>query len=560
MSMITPARTSFIGPMLAPGAPAAPVAPVAPATAPVPAPATTPATPAPTTAPTPVDGRSGRQTKDVLDGALQNALKVDPKAQYTIDQGTNGATFLSGQFAMDVDPGAGTDPDIVARAFFKDHGQLFGAGSNADLHLVSSDQDQLGFDHFRYQQYFDNLPVFGQVVVVHTQGKVVQSVGGHLTPNIKLNYDPKTVVGGDAALKDALAAFPQKIAAGETLQAANTNRSTLGVYTAGDGTPHLAYELDVAGAGPDKWRYYVDAQSGKVIDHWALTETAMNRETYDAKNQETQPGTLVRKEGDGPTKDVSVNAAHDGAKAVYDFYNSKFGRDGIDNKGMTMISTVHYGDQYNNAYWDGTQMVYGDGDGKFLGPLALGEDVVGHEMTHGVTERTAGLEYHDQPGALNESWSDTMGNLIQHWDYARNHPGAPPIDPKWLVGEDVFTPGVDGDALRSESAPGTAYKGDDQPANMKNYNHTRSDNGGVHTNSGIPNLAAFKVNQALGEDKTAAIWYRTQTQYMTPRTSFADAANMTVQAAADLYGKGGAEEAAVRQAWTAVGITPTVGG
>jgi len=114
-------------------------------------------------------------------------------------------------------------------------------------------------------------------------------------------------------------------------------------------------------------------------------------------------------------------------------------------------------------------MTYGDGDGKMLSPLALGVDVVGHEMTHGVTERTAGLQYRNQSGALNESWSDTMGNLIQKWAAHQKDPAAAEIDPKWLVGEDIFTPGVAGDALRSQSAPGTAYPGDTQPATMKDY-------------------------------------------------------------------------------------------
>jgi len=294
-----------------------------------------------------------------------------------------------------------------------------------------------------------------------------------------------------------------------------------------------------------------------VLDHFNSVETTMDVKTYDGKNGSSRPGTLVRHNDDAPSADDHINKAHANAEAVYQWYNAEFKRDSLDDKGLPLVSTVHYSKNYNNAFWDGKQMTYGDGDGKFFSPLGDAVDVTGHEMTHGVTEKSAGLNYWDQSGALNESWSDTMGNLIQRWQYRQNNPGKPDVDAGWLVGEDIFTPGTDGDALRSESNPGHAYPGDHQPAHMKDYVKTGSDNGGVHTNSGIPNKAAWLLDQKVGDEKTGQIWYRAQTKYLTPNSKFVDAANGTMQAAADLYGKDSAEVTAVKESWAAVGLEPT---
>jgi Zn-dependent metalloprotease len=292
-------------------------------------------------------------------------------------------------------------------------------------------------------------------------------------------------------------------------------------------------------------------------------DSAPNRATYDAKNSQNPTGglgKLVRSEGQAATGDKAIDAAHDNAGLVHEFYATVLGRDSIDGAGMQMKSVVHFGRSYNNAYWDGEKMTYGDGDGSLFIPLSLGVDVVGHEMTHGVTEHTAGLEYRNQPGALNESWSDVFGELIEQW--AENRSGFGTTDAAkaadWLIGEDVFTPGTAGDALRSMKNPGTAYKGDPQPANMKDYKKMSSDNGGVHVNSGIPNKAAYEVGIRIGSEKLAKVWYTALTDYLKPNSSFLDAANATLAAATKLYGQG-AESQAVLDAWTAVGITATGG-
>jgi len=225
-----------------------------------------------------------------------------------------------------------------------------------------------------------------------------------------------------------------------------------------------------------------------------------------------------------------------------------------------MKSVVHYGKAYNNAYWDGEKMTYGDGDGKVFKPLSQGLDVVGHEMAHGVTERTSGLAYRGQSGALNESWSDVFGELIEQWAKNRSGFGSPDAakGAAWLIGEDVFTPGTAGDALRSMKNPGTGYKGDPQPGHMKDYKRMTSDNGGVHVNSGIPNKAAYEAAIRIGGEKLAKIWYSALTDYLRPTSDFSAAAAATLAAATKLYGTG-AESQAIADAWLAVGITAKAG-
>lgn len=280
--------------------------------------------------------------------------------------------------------------------------------------------------------------------------------------------------------------------------------------------------------------------------------------TYTANYAQTQPGTVVNNTTNtfNTTAFKAAVSAHDYASVVYDFYKNLFNRNSIDNNGMSIISTVHYGSNYNNAFWDGSQMVYGDGDGTTFTYLSGDLDVVGHEMTHGVTERTANLTYANQSGALNESMSDVLGVLIATYNkYSVKTGGTWSFNnADWVVGDDVYTPTKSGDALRSLANP-TLYG---QPAHMNNYvnspNTEAGDWGGVHTNSGIPNKAAFLVAQSIGNLKAAKIYYRALTNYMTASTNFLSARNYLVQAATDLYGSGSAEAAAVGTAFDSVGI------
>ncbi len=494
--------------------------------------------------------RPGRQDAATFEKAVDGVMAADGKARVTLDRSTNTATFLSGQFGVVVKPGVGgSGADKIARTFLVQHGGLFGVrDQNSELKLIAVEKDTLGFKHFKYQQQHQGLPVFGQQLIVHAREDRVTSVGGRVTPNIG-TAEPK--LRAEDATQRALAATRKGIVAEpESAPLRAVGNQQLGWYTLADGTPRLAYEVVVGAREDQRWQMYVDAGSGEVLDKWSLVHSALNRETVDSATGK------VRKEGQGPTGDAVLDTAHENAKGVYDFLKSRYDRDSIDGKGMKLKSVVHYGNKYNNAFWNGSHMTYGDGDGVRFTPFGNASDVVGHEMIHGVTERTANLRYQRQSGALNESWSDVFGNLIEKW--MEREAGQGESDPKWLIGEQIFTPGTDGDALRSMSKPGSGYDKDPQPGHMKDYKNTSSDNGGVHINSGIPNKAAYEVAMAIGQDKLSDIWYRTLTTYFTSSSQFTDAANFTVQSAIDLYGSGSVEAKAVAAAWEGVGLPPSV--
>ena len=224
------------------------------------------------------------------------------------------------------------------------------------------------------------------------------------------------------------------------------------------------------------------------------------RQIYTANQGSTLPGTLVRSEGQGPTGDAAADEAYDGLGATFDLYWNIFQRNSIDNAGMNMLGTVHYLQGYDNAFWNGTQMVFGDGDGTYFNRFTIAVDVMGHELTHGVTAHQANLVYHDQPGALNESISDVFGSLVKQYHHS---PPQTAAQADWLIGAGLFTSAVNGVALRSMKAPGTAYDDphlgkDPQPGNMSGYVTTTADNGGVHINSGIPNHAFYLCAVSLG--------------------------------------------------------------
>jgi Zn-dependent metalloprotease len=298
----------------------------------------------------------------------------------------------------------------------------------------------------------------------------------------------------------------------------------------------------------------------EVLGALALAAPAgeKRRTIYDAKHGQDLPGILVRGEGDPPAKDPAVNEAYDGAGATYDLYQKAFDRNSIDDRGLRLDSTVHYGRDYDNAFWDGRQMVYGDGDQRLFNRFTKALDVIGHELTHGVTQYEAGLVYSDQPGALNESISDVFGSLVKQ--RVRKQKAA---EADWLIGKGLFTAKVKGVALRSMKEPGTAYDDpvlgkDPQPAHMKDYRHVDYDNGGVHINSGIPNHAFYLVAMELGGfawEKAGRIWYLTLRDRLRPKSNFQQAAKMTFLAAGELFGAGSREQQAVRNGWKQVGIT-----
>jgi len=265
----------------------------------------------------------------------------------------------------------------------------------------------------------------------------------------------------------------------------------------------------------------------------------------------------VRREGGTVKGGRTVTEAYDYSGSTYNFFKEIFDRNSIDTRGMKLDSTVHYGEDYNNAFWNGTQMVYGDGDGAIFQRFTKSIDVIGHELTHGVTQYEAALEYEGQTGALNESFSDVFGSLVKQY-YLRQKSD----EADWLIGNGIFSRKIKGIALRSMKEPGTAYNDptigkDPQPAHMKDYVNTTEDNGGVHINSGIPNRAFYLTAVELGGyawEKAGRIWYITLTEKLREHSNFNDAANFTYEVAGNLYGNWSSEQNVVRRCWDLVGI------
>jgi Zn-dependent metalloprotease len=298
----------------------------------------------------------------------------------------------------------------------------------------------------------------------------------------------------------------------------------------------------------------------------AAKREGLRRQVFDCKSTNDLPGDLARSETDTkPSSDKAVNEAFDNTGTTWDFYNKIFGRESVDDHGKTLVSSVHYAQQYDNAFWDGRQMVYGDGDGVIFQRFTAALDVIAHELTHGVTQFTAQLAYQGQTGALNESMSDVFGSMVKQWSL-----GQTVTEADWLIGAAILAPGFKGRALRDMANPGTAYDDpnlgkDPQPGHMKDYVQTESDNGGVHTNSGIPNRAFVLAATAIGGkswEKTGKIWYVTLTQRLTGSADFAKCAAETVSVARDLFPEDSSIAAKVAKAWADVGVleeAPTQG-
>jgi Zn-dependent metalloprotease len=338
--------------------------------------------------------------------------------------------------------------------------------------------------------------------------------------------------------------------------------------------PHILHEIAKRGS-PDQRNFALDTlaadysfRSGRAAfqllatgAHKLIAAGAPGGEAhitiYDTSHTQRLPGHVVA----NPTEssDNEVMEAFKGLLATYTFYWDIFKRNSIDDHGLPLIGSVHYGRSYDNAFWNGQQMVFGDGDGQIFRRFTISIDIIGHELTHGVTGDTANLDYQAQSGALNESVSDVFGSMVKQ--YSAN-PKQTAADADWLIGEAIFMPNINGKALRSMKDPGSAYDDpntlgkDPQPGTMAGYVNTDQDNGGVHINSGIPNHAFFLVATTLGGnswDKAGPIWYATlRDQGLRPTANFADFANVTVANANRLFGVSDAN--IVQNAWKQVGV------
>ncbi len=431
----------------------------------------------------------------------------------------------------------------------------------------------------RLQQEVDGVPVFGSVVV----GNVAKDGTLKAVVNDAINVKGKPGLAKKATLseKKAIKLYQKAIKASKFEVAP---KAELVIYPVKDDAVY-AYKVTstvLAGKEPSRWTYFIDANSGKVLNKfdqlahatgttvlgtsatfnttlsgstYYLQDTTRGKGvyTYDAKNRTSLPGTLWADADNvfNATYDRAAVSAHVNAAKTYDFYKNTYGRNSFDNAGARLNSTVHYSTNYNNAFWDGTKMVYGDGDGTTFVALSGALDVVAHELTHAVTEYTAGLVYQNESGAINEAVSDIMGTVAEY-TVGSNF--------DWLVGEDIYTPGVSGDALRSMSNP-AAYGDPDHYS--KRYTGTQ-DNGGVHINSGIINKAAYLLGNGgtfynvsvtgIGVPKLGAIYYRALNVYLTPNSNFSSLRAAVIQSAKDLYGSTSAEATAAAKSFDAVGV------
>lgn len=478
--------------------------------------------------------------------------------------------FVAGKLGT-VTPGL-TDARLLADAM-KDIGPMFEV-SATDLHAVQLDRDEIGMTHVQYAQTKNGLRVVGGDLVVHVDAfGVIRSVNGTARDHAMPDATPS--INEDVAAGMALAAnaYPSAEVAGTEL---------VYVFSTADEQPYLAWEVVVRSGDVTLERTYVDAHAGNIVDRRPEIFTARNRTVYDGHGGTYSPfggnNTQVGTEASPPTEAVAL-AAYTNTGLTYDCYKTLFNRDSYDGVGGGLKSLVHVKFQVsatqttgNNAAWTGGQMVYGDGDGVMMTPLAAALDVTTHELTHGVTAATAKLAYQNESGALNEGMSDIIAATCEAW-----HDGAVSAD-TWLIGEDIFTPSTPNDALRYMGDPtkdASLY-----PANIggsRDFYADRyqgqEDSGGVHLNSGIPNLAFYLLVNGgthprgkttftvpgIGIEKAAAIFQRALTKsYMTSNTNFAGARTATEQAADELYP---GTKTAVSFAWAAVGVgMPPAGG
>jgi Zn-dependent metalloprotease len=488
---------------------------------------------------------------------------------------------------------------------------------NEDLAVERVEIDELKMAHTRVRQLHGGVRVWEGEAIVHLSPEgavagITDEMKGSIVVETTPNLDEKT------ALRYARKAYHG--------HAKETGAPKVDLYVyRGEEQDRLVYRVETVRLDGSEDTsmpvFFIDAHTGEPVDSYDNLQTGTGNSRYNGTNVPivtSGGGTtfyledLGRKMGtfnmnstgnetygtggtqsrftdsndiwDSAIQQAGVDA-HVGAAKTFDYYQGKFGRNGIDGNygpGSTaagangavnlLVSRVHFGSsgRYNNAFWNGTNMSYGDGDGVNFLPLTT-IDICGHEMTHGVTERTANLTYSKESGALNESWSDVMGSMVEL--YADGFVSAD----TWKIGEDAYTPGTAGDALRSMSNPNSV--GDPDHYSLRLYPGTctassSNDNCGVHTNSSIANHAFYLIANGgtnrvsgvavtgIGAAKAEQVWYKALTSYMTSSTNFAGARTATENAATALYGSGSAEVAGVSRGWCAVGVgtcpgTPT---
>lgn len=483
--------------------------------------------------------------------------------------------------------------DALARsiAHLKHQGNAFELhNAQAELSFKRADQDDLGLTHVRLDQVYNGVPVFGGQLITHLDAKLMRDVNGRV-------YEQARKVNTFPTLDAAAAIEAAKAALGYTGEFAKQPEAELVVL------PHelidrskkssatLTYRVELlikdGTAATARHQYFVDANNGNIVWHFNSIDTGIGYSLYSGTVsidtfqfqtnvfRLTSFGRSYMSVIDAGTNTIFEDPddywgnfstsnrqtagvdAHFAQIKTWDYYYNRHGRWGIDNNGYRMFSYVHYGGAYNNAFWDGSATYFGDGDGYTFSPL-VSVDVVGHETTHGVTERTAGLIYTGESGGSNESFSDIFGTAVEFYTG---------INPDYKIGEDCYTPYTSGDALRYMYNPRA------DGASIDNYSQYYPGID-VHYSSGIQNNAFYLLAEGgtnstsgvyvtgIGRSAAEAIFYRALAFRLFPSATFADVRNATLGAAADIYGSGSSQYNATAQAWYAVGVGsgPPTGG
>ncbi|MES1241672.1 MAG: M4 family metallopeptidase [Acidobacteriota bacterium] len=488
---------------------------------------------------------------DVNGALLQMELASGGPVKATISTATGMATFLSPSRPIPVTGAASTSPEDRARAFLRTYGRAFGfKDALAETELRSpAERDELGMDHVRFRQVIRGVRVTAGEITVHLRDAYVTAVNGEILPGVQ-SLDLKPSISAETARAKADELLARRLNRTDAqLSEPRLEILNRGLLEERLHATRLTWFFEARGPALREY-IWIDAKKGNPLLHFSQLTTALNRQIYDGDSTDTLPGTLIRSEGGPVTGDSDADAAYTYSGDTYNYYFSQHGRDSFDGAGGTLISTVHHCPDafdcpYENAFWDGDQMVYGDG-------FSVADDVDAHELTHAVTERTSNLFYYMQSGALNESFSDMFGETVD----LTNSGGTDTPAVRWKMGEDV--PGFG--ALRDMMNPGVFS----DPAKITdpNYYCDYLDNGGVHFNSGVSNhfyalLADGGTYNSvsvtgIGLTKAGKIAYRTLTQYLVSGSGFRDAASAFAQSCSDLIGTAGISGADCTQVSNAI--------
>ncbi|MDD3246412.1 MAG: M4 family metallopeptidase [Methanosarcina sp.] len=502
--------------------------------------------------------------------AVEKLKEIAPESEIFWDSRMKIPKFIKGTLSIP----STESPETIAKKFLEEYRALLDMQSELDenLELFTVETDFSGFHHVIFLQHIKGIPVFEGSVQVHINpaGEIIAYKDFRVT-EVSVALEPKIKI------EEAIEIVRQDIGSKHVV---TVPRSRLMLFRDSKKQPplkqlhlkrlHLVWQIEsIFAEGFAGKFHFIDAHTGEQLYNFSQIRSALFRKTYTAKNESSLPGELLL-ENDQTVADEVARAAHENMGIVYDYYKNNFGRDSYDNKGSTLVSTVHFQRNYNNSFWSDyhKQLVFGDGDGFRWRPMAFALDIVAHELTHAVTAQTAKFVYCEEAGAIDESFADVFAVFISNEEKITN----------WEIGEGVYTPFHEGDALRDLSDPPRFW----QPDHIDNYMQLapgevpdlhRNQAGYIHLNSGILNKAAYLTIEGgthygikvkgIPREKAEKIYYLALTAYLCSATlsrwTFREARYALLNACRQLYGENGSEYAAIKNAWAAVGLGKPAG-